>query len=83
MIAPVPDEVEGERQLRCRAGFAGEMLQNGPMQPGRKRRDNISARQQACDETKTADDLKAAMVAAMGELPAEFFLDIAVKAVRA
>ena len=42
----------------------------------------LKAWQQALDETKTADDLKAAMVAAMGELPAEFFLDTAIKAVR-
>ena len=42
----------------------------------------LKAWQQALDTTKTADDLKAAMVDAMGELPGEFFLDVAVKAVR-
>ena len=42
----------------------------------------LKAWQQALDETKTAEDLKAAMVAAMGELPGEFFLDVAVKAAR-
>ena len=42
----------------------------------------LKAWQKALDETKTADDLKAAMVTSMGELPAEFFLDIAVNAVR-
>ena len=42
----------------------------------------LLAWQQALDETKTEDDLKAAMVAAMGELPAAFFLDTAVKAIR-
>ena len=42
----------------------------------------LKAWQQALNDTKTADDLKAAMVAAMGELPGEFFLDTAVKAVR-
>lgn len=42
----------------------------------------LKAWQRALDETKTADDLKAAMVDAMGELPGEFFLDIAIKAIR-
>ncbi len=42
----------------------------------------LRAWQKALDETKTADDLRAAMVAEMGSLPATFFLDIAVKAVR-
>ena len=42
----------------------------------------LKAWQQALDETKTAEDLKAAMVAAMGELPGEFFLDKAIEAVR-
>ena len=42
----------------------------------------LKAWRQALDETKTADELKAAMVEAMGELPGEFFLDVAVKAVR-
>lgn len=42
----------------------------------------LKAWQRALDETKTAGELKAAMVASMGELPAAFFLDTAVKAVR-
>jgi glyoxylase-like metal-dependent hydrolase (beta-lactamase superfamily II) len=42
----------------------------------------LHAWQQALDETKTESDLKEAMVAAMGELPGAFFLDMAVKAVR-
>ncbi len=42
----------------------------------------LKAWQQALDETKTADDLKAAMVDTMGELPGAFFLDVAVNAVR-
>ena len=42
----------------------------------------LRAWQTALDETKTADDLKAAMVASMGTLPAAFFLDIAVETLR-
>lgn len=38
--------------------------------------------QRALDEAKTADDLKAAMIAEMGDLPGGFFLDVAVKAIR-
>jgi len=42
----------------------------------------LQAWQQALDETKTAPDLKVAMIAVMGELPGEFFLDVATKAAR-
>jgi len=38
--------------------------------------------QRALEETKTAEDLKAAMVVEMGDLPGAFFLDIAVNAIR-
>lgn len=42
----------------------------------------LQAWQSALDTTKGADELKAAMVAEMGELPGEFFLDTAISAFR-